>query len=310
MKNFNIDMRIGLGALLCFIASWLVISSPVLSSRLSYWLIKNDKELTENADLARRICSRHHRILYGIFTMAHKSETRAVVRQQTQCDFDNDMSQVVFVVGMPATDKEFETISRESKMYNDIFVLTCEENMNYGKSYTYFKEALEKLPCFDFYAKVDDDTAFDPVKMSNKIAGIPDNTSLLIGRIAENKDTDFLGYTLKSIQFFLHDMSWIYHVKRYTAGMFYILNSRAVRVWIELNPVDFYGDEDMRTSYYMNQVGARVVDFGDAFHDYIKYKTSAFQGHWRRDITNESLAVHQYKLKQDLNDAFASICAI
>jgi hypothetical protein len=105
-------------------------------------------------------------------------------------------------------------------------------------------------------------------------------------------------------------MSWIYHVKRYTAGMFYILNSQAVSAWIALNPVDFYGDEDMRTSYYMIQIGARMVDFGDAFHDYIKYKTSSNQGHWRRDITNESLAVHQCKLKQDLTDAFASICAI
>jgi hypothetical protein len=105
-------------------------------------------------------------------------------------------------------------------------------------------------------------------------------------------------------------MSWIYHVKRYTAGMFYILKSEAVSAWIALNPVDFYGDEDMRTSYYMIQIGARMVDFGDAFHDYIKYKTSSNQGHWRRDITNESLAVHQCKLKQDLNDAFASICAI
>ena len=146
MKNFNIDMRIGLGALLCFIASWLVISSPVLSSRLSYWFTENDKGLTENADLARRICSRHHRILYGIFTMAHKSETRAVVRQQTQCGFDNDMSQVVFVVGMPATDKEFETISRWNTICfvenissstvqlflngTEIFSFPIEENLN------------------------------------------------------------------------------------------------------------------------------------------------------------------------------------
>ena len=306
MKNYSNNIRTGRLVLL-FIGVWIGITSLLLCTRLMNWSSKST-ETIENSMLTRRICSRHRKILYGIFTVPNKIETRAVLRQQAQCGFDNEMHQVVFVVGMPETDTDYETITTELKTYNDIFVLSCKENMNYGKSYTYFKEALEKLPCFDFYAKVDDDTAFNPVKLSKKIAGIPNNTPLFIGRNSKNLDLNPCSDMIRSI-IFLRDMSWLYQVEFYTAGMLYILNVKAVRLWVGLNPVDMYGDEDYRTSYYMIKIGARVVNLGEAFHDYIKYNNNIFRDHWRLDITNNSLVVHKCKSKTDLMDAFASVCA-
>jgi hypothetical protein len=309
MKNYNSNVRIGFMVSL-FLVVWVIFATPILYTRLLYLFNKTNKDPIKNSNMARSICSRHHKILYGIFSMPQKFETRAVLRKQTQCDFNNEINQVVFVLGMPQTDSDYEIVIRESRIYHDIFVLSCEENMNDGKTYTYFKEALEQLPCFDFYAKVDDDTAFTPGRLYNKIAEIPNNTSLYIGRSPRNYDTEFFKYIAKMIRFPFHDMSWIYQVDYYNAGMIYILNLQAVKSWVALNPVDMYGDEDYRTAYYMTIVGAKFIDVGEMFHDYIKYKTTTFMDHWRLNITKNSLAVHQCKDKINLYDAFKQICAI
>jgi hypothetical protein len=309
MKIYRRDIRFGLMASI-FFSVFVIIATPMLSTQLLSWFNKTNKNIIENSNMANSICSRHYKVLYGIFSMPHKIETRAIVRQKTQCGFNNEIHRVVFVVGMPKKDSDYDIIARESRTYHDIFVLSCEENMNSGKSYTFFKEALEQLPCFDFYAKVDDDTAFNPGKLSNKITGIQNNALLYIGRNTKNLDRNFLMYIVKSIHFLFRDMSWIYQVDRYNAGMLYILNSQAVGAWVASNPVDLYGDEDYRTSYYMTQLNARVVNLDEMFHDYFKYKTYQFQNHWRLDITNNSLAVHQCKSERDLFDAFNSICAV
>ena len=312
MNKYIGNARIGFRVSLCLVV-WVIIFTPLFYTRLWYLFNRTKKDpiiRIKNTDLTMSICSRHHRILYGIFSMPHKIETRAVVRQQqTQCDFNNEISQVVFVLGMPQEDSDYDIITRESKMYHDVFVLSCEENMNDGKTYAYFKEALEQLPCFDFYAKVDDDTAFTPSRLYNKIAEIPNNTSLYIGRSPRNYDTQFFKYIVKMVHFPFRDMSWIYNVDYYNAGMIYILNLQAVRSWVALNPVDMYGDEDYRTAYYMTQVGARFIDVGEMFHDYVKYKTMAFFDHWKLNMTNNSLAVHQCKNETDLYDAFQEICS-
>lgn len=262
-----------------------------------------------NSAMADQLCKSHRKVLYGVFSMAHKAETRATLRRQAQCDLNNDVHSTIFIVGKPKTEQEHEVIARESQAHGDVFVLTCSENMNEGKSYAYFKEASQQLPCFDFYAKVDDDTAFVPNKLSRRLDSIQNNASLYIGRSPVNEDTALYLYILKTIQFSFRDMSWLFKFRTYNAGMLYVLNSQAVRQWVALAPTQLYGDEDYRTSYYMTLIGATVVDLSTSFHDYIKYKTSPFKNHWRLGITHDSLAVHQCKSTQDLSDAFEAVCS-
>ena len=97
---------------------------------------------------------------------------------------------------------------------------------------------------------------------------------------------------------------WIQH---FAAGMLYVLNARAVKGWTELNPspTQLFGDEDVRTSYYMELVGARAIDMHTTFHD----PRTTFNNDICPNITNASLAAHPYKAPQLLADAFASICA-
>ena len=266
--------------------------------------------VVHNAAVASRLCSKRREVLYGIFSIPRKAHTWAVVRQQSQCDFNNDIHSTVFVVGTPRSESDREIVMRESKSRGDVFILTCDENMNEGKSFTYFKEALEQFPCFNFYAKVDDDTAFVPNKLSARILTVSNEGPLLIGRNSRVLDSDFTRFVIKTFLFSFRDMGWLYHLQNYTAGLLYVLNSQAVKKWVALNPTQLYGDEDYRTSHYMQQIGATFVNLDTAFHDFSEYETNLFQDHWKLEITQNSLAVHKCKTQRHLSDAFTSVCTV
>ena len=262
----------------------------------------------QNNNMATRLCARRKDVLYGIFSTVGRVEQRNAARLQTQCNMNNNVHNTVFVIGFPRTGSEYNILNMESKRYGDVFILTCAENMNEGKTYTYFKEALEQFPCFNFYAKVDDDTAFAPAKLSAKLHSMPHETALIIGRLQSIDDTWLL--SLKWIYYGFRDLSWALR-QNYTAGMLYVLNTQATKQWIELNPLStqLYGDEDVRTSYYMDLIGAKVINMDIAFHDYKSATIYNQLTTWKSEITNTSLAVHKCKTPQLLSDAFASICA-
>ena len=286
----------------------------VVISCLDLWYLLSEKQRVDgpfyaahaardNRDLSSRLCVAGSRrsVLYGVFSTAEKVLFRNTTRQQVQCGFNSNGHSTVFVVGAPSTEREHETMRVEASLYGDIFTLTCDENMNEGKTYIYFKETLQQLPYFDFYAKVDDDTAFAPARLAAVIRSVSTDMPLLVGRRATGDPTWLL--FLKWIRYGFRDFSWTQHLQNYTAGMLYVLNAQAVKQWIVLNPTQFYGDEDFRTTYFMQLIGARVINLGTSFHDHIKSDSG-----WKLEITNASLAVHRCKSPQMLSDAFASLC--
>ena len=275
----------------------------------------DDKELVQsyaadavrqNKGMTSRLCgdSRHATVLYGVFSTAEKVLFRNATRQQVQCHLNTNVHNTVFVVGAQRTEREHTILQREAAMYGDIFTLSCPENMNRGKSYTYFKEALEQFPCFDFYAKVDDDTAWTPARLSSFIQATPRSTPVIIGRYAKFlsiNDTRF--YVEESVSYGFRDMSWARHMHGYPLGLLYILNMAAVKSWVALHPTQLYSHEDMRTFYYMKLIGAEVINTHAAFHDLMGSGTP-----WRENITHASLAVHRCKTIELLVETFASLC--
>ena len=265
------------------------------------------ESFSHNKALASRLChsDRHATVLYGVFSTAEKVLFRNATRQQVQCHLNNNVHNTVFVLGAPRTNREYTILNREATMYGDIFTLTCKENMNEGKTYTYFKEALEQFPCFDFYAKVDDDTAFVPAKLSSFIQSASIDTPVMIGRHRAfptiNEPFFWIG---RLLWYSLRDVSWTRHMHDYCAGMLYVLNTPAIKGWIALNPTQLHGDEDMRTFYYMKIIGAAVLNTHNAFHDHISRGMTV----WSEPITNASLAVHQCKKIELLSQTFVSLC--
>jgi hypothetical protein len=291
-----------------FIAFLALLSVAFLVSPMNSFFYEYQVD-TPNSALASKLCHKKMGVLYGIFSMAHKEEARRVIRQKSQCDFNNGIHKTIFVVGKPRNQRDYEIIMRESKLYRDIFILTSTENMNMGKSYTYFKEALEKFPCFKFYAKVDDDTAFLPNKISATIMSLPNNSPMYYGRISELKCST-LCWISKMFSGTLHNVFHLSTLRHYSAGMLYILNKQAIVEWVTHNPhpIRLYGDEDLITSYYMGQISATGFSFNTSFHDYYNYQPTYTSEHWRLDITSDSQAVHQCKKTSDLSDALTLLC--
>ena len=264
-----------------------------------------------NFKLSMDACLSKQKVLYGVFTTLNKVVTRNILRRYGKmCKLNGETYKTVFVVGKPKTHEDYEILINEMELHNDIFVLSCEENMNEGKTFFFFKEAAKQMSCFDYYAKVDDDTAFVPQSISGVLMDDPGERMLYIGRAPDSVDTNpWWIYVKLYFKWNLRDMMWVYDVKSYHAGMLYILSKQAVTAWINLNATDLYGDEDYRTSYYMTKVGSTMLHMDTKFHDYWKYVTWG-GGHWKRNITNESLAIHQCKKPADYSSALLELCSV
>ena len=277
----------------------------------------------DNTQLVEQKCKGTKTILYGIFSTVDSYKKRMILRMKKRCDFDNENQSTIFVLGRPETRYAYEQLLTESLVYKDIFVLNCRENMNEGKTFQYFYDSFTQLPCFQYYAKIDDDTAFRPNELREYVSQFSNMSKVHLGRTANNEDTVWFRYLIKLI-IFRRDMSWLFNLKSYHAGMLYVISKSSVKAWIKMRPSELYGDEDMRTSYYMSKVNSTMVNADTKFHHYIYYdddqkfnQLSLFMENtttptpkldWKQFITKESLAVHLCKTPEKLSTAFDQLC--
>jgi Galactosyltransferase len=270
--------------------------------------IKYELFETSNTLLKSTLCEKKKSTLFGIFTIASKKEFRNIIRQNTQCHFNSYSHATIFVLGMPSTFEDQSTLLNESLTHNDVLILPCKENMNEDKTFQFFKAALALFPCYEFYAKTDDDTAFHPTRIVDHIKNMTSNRSLYIGRKIDNYNKDLFSFVVKSVLFGFRDMNWLYEYESFFAGMLYILNKRAVEEWMELNSTQHYGDEDMVTSYYMTRINATYKNVDTHFHDNVNYSSLILFDHWRSPISSSSMAVHKCKSASDLKHALYQLC--
>jgi len=261
-----------------------------------------------NAILKSTSCLKQKSSLFGIFTIASKVDLRNIIRRATQCNFNTETHTTIFVLGMPSTNEERHALLDESLTHQDILVLPCEENMNEDKTFHFFKAVFTHFPCYDFYVKTDDDTAFNPTRIVQFITQHKNNDSLYIGRKMNNTNKDIFSFVFKSVLFKFRDMQWLYGFDSFFAGMLYILNRRSVELWMQLNSTQHYGDEDMVTSYYMTKINATYQDVDTRFHDNVNYSNFFLFNHWKSPITESSMAVHKCKSLSDLTNALNQLC--
>jgi hypothetical protein len=96
----------------------------------------------------------HVRYVQGTFsTIANGSEARKLHRNYLKT-YDNVYDPltnadgtflVVFVVGLPRTEDELETVLKEQALYQDVVVLSSFEAVNCGKTYDWFRYAWERI---------------------------------------------------------------------------------------------------------------------------------------------------------------------
>lgn len=122
------------------------------------------------------------KVLFGILTTADKLARRNLIRttyfKQKPLHID-----FYFVVGKPDDDSRLLQLEYESKVYQDIMVLNCTENMNEGKTFWYFTKAAEYD--VDYVIKADDDAWIQLHNWYKKIKEYP-RDGVYFGRASDN----------------------------------------------------------------------------------------------------------------------------
>jgi Galactosyltransferase len=106
------------------------------------------------------------KLLFGILTVPEKTERRHIIRMAyaLQKPIHHVQIDVRFVFCKLKTDEQKVFIAMESLTYHDIIILNCTENMNEGKTYTYFSTVATmfqgKEQQYDYVMKAEDDAYF------------------------------------------------------------------------------------------------------------------------------------------------------
>jgi hypothetical protein len=85
---------------------------------------------------------------------------------------------VIGVEGLPETQRT--QLEKEKQLHKDIVMLGMHENMNHGKSFEWFKFALEEFPKAMYIAKGDVDAFVHPIHLAQQLSSLP-SRNLLYG---------------------------------------------------------------------------------------------------------------------------------
>lgn len=224
------------------------------------------------------------RILLGVFSVASKVERRNLMRMaygiQTTIQAQVTLR---FIIGKPKSNEENLSVGLESLHYRDIMVLDIEENMNHGKSFTFFSSVAAMGVHYDYVMKVDDDSYVRLENLAKSLQPLPRN-DLYYGYVlpCENQDA----------------YAW------YMAGMGYVLSWDLVE-WVRDSPIPrnaTEGTEDQLMGGWLNE-GKKAknrVNKKPLFYDHPE-----FGGQCAHELIPETILVHQVKNEKRWHDVLA-----
>ncbi|ONK64220.1 uncharacterized protein A4U43_C07F23380 [Asparagus officinalis] len=255
-----------LALLLCFFLSYTHLSPTTI-------LVKNEMIASP----------REFSILIGILTRAdlynHRHFLRILYGIQSSSIAHVD---VKFVFCNLTKEEQRVLVSLEMLRYDDIIVLNCTENMNHGKTYTYFSSVPKVLSRrYDYVMKADDDVYIRLEQLSASI-----------GRLELKRDF-YYGFVIpcKSREPFVEYMS----------GMAYLLSWDLVE-WIsesEIPATDTVGPEDKLVGKWLRTGGKGRNRFTEkpAMYDY-----PGTNGGCSHELLKETVAVHRLKRQEQWLD--------
>ncbi|GJN15144.1 hypothetical protein PR202_gb02037 [Eleusine coracana subsp. coracana] len=230
------------------------------------------------------------RILIGIQTLPSKHARRNLLRTvyalQAQED-DPSLSRVVdvrFVFCNVTNPDDAVLVALEMIRYGDIMVLDCAENMDNGKTYTFFSTVARafnttttKKPRYDYVMKADDDTYLRLPTLASSLRG------------ASRTDA-YYGLQMPC------DTENFYPFPPFMSGMGYALSWDLV-TWVatsELSRRDRVGPEDMWTGRWLNLAGKGKHRY-DMAHRMYNYKGESPDTCFRHGFVPDTVAVHMLK---------------
>ncbi|CAD5167551.1 unnamed protein product [Musa acuminata subsp. malaccensis] len=226
------------------------------------------------------------RLLVGILTLPDSYERRHLVRHAyaLQSNVSDARIDVRFVFCNLTKEEQRVLVAMEIMIYNDIIILNCTENMDNGKTYTYFSSLPKILEGingierpYDYVMKTDDDTYFRLQNLAESLRRLP-------------REDMYYGFLTPC-----HDRG---APNSYMSGMGYVLSWDLVE-WIATSemPRDHQvGPEDLVTGSWLRAGGRgkNRFDMKLAMYDYMEEPRLCS----RHEFVPDTIAVH--KLKNNL----------
>ncbi|KAJ3695370.1 hypothetical protein LUZ60_000747 [Juncus effusus] len=218
------------------------------------------------------------KILMGILTLPEKYNRRHIIRMAYELQKPTLHAQVDirFVFCDLSTNEQKAFIALEILTYGDIIILNCTENMNNGKTYTYFSSVPgmfvgEEKP-YDYVMKADDDAFF---RLDNLVESLRDKP----------REDTYWGKGYPPLD---------QENPPYLVGMGYALSWDLVE-WIAVS--DFArnnteGIEDINLAMWLNVAGKGKNRYN------MRNRMYDFHGNEPKDFPADTIAVHV--LKTDL----------
>lgn len=227
------------------------------------------------------------RVLIGIQTLPGKYERRHLLRTVYSLQVREQPSlassvDVRFVFCNVTSPDDAVLVALEILRYGDIIVLDCAENMDNGKTYTFFSTVARAFDGtgdgrYDYAMKADDDTYLR----------LPALVGSLRGKARE--DT-YYGLVMPC------DRDNFYPFPPFMSGMGYALSWDLVR-WVSTSEVsrrDRDGPEDMWTGRWLNLAGKAKNRYDNAPRMY-NYRGDSPANCFRHDFIPDTIAVHMLK---------------
>lgn len=214
-------------------------------------------------------------VLLGVFIMAYEIKRREIIRLAYRVQLSEYADFTVrFILGGYKLESWLEW---ENSTYGDMIVLQCKENMNAGKTFTFYSSLPDLGRQYDYVMKADDDSYVRFSNLGKHLKSFP-TTDL------------YYGYSLPC------DNDDPHHVAEFRVGAGYVLSWDLV-VWIKDSPIPrnaSIGTEDTLVGQWFKEgdVAKNRPYSMHLFHDHPDQGGSC-----ARPLSKESILIH--KLKTD-----------
>ncbi|URE01625.1 Galactosyltransferase [Musa troglodytarum] len=224
------------------------------------------------------------RLLIGILSLPDSYERRHLVRDvyALQPDVANARIDVRFVFCNLTKEEQRVLVAMEIMLYDDIIILDCAENMDNGKTYTYFSSLPKMLDGgsgggrpYDYVMKADDDAYFRLQLLAESLRKLP-------------REDVYYGLITPCLNWRARD--------HYMSGMGYILSWDLVE-WIataETPRKHQVGPEDKVLGSWLREArrGKNEINMEPVMYDYLEGEPRTC---YRHELVPDTVGVHRLK---------------